>query len=286
MTNVIFYTMDNLICSFEKLQINKYDFERQHIFDLIIKLSDNYQKIIDRKTIKKYKIIDWGNNGIGDRFARKIFNYTVIYSNKTYKTYSEKDENIDSEHLSNFLQSVKSKKPNGIVGILIHSERMNAVSRPIRKDIKDIILNNPCVSCGSNNDIVCDHKNDLYNDQRVLNIKTQRLEDFQPLCNHCNLQKRQICKEERTIKKLYSGKNIPHLRIYNFIFPWELKKYDEKNPLLKIDTYWYDPVHFVCLVRNYEKWIPILEEIKKYDRDDDNDIFTLSSSFYDQFLPC
>ena len=40
-----------------------------------------------------------------------------------------------------------------------------------------------CIVCGSASDIVIDHKNDLYNDPRVLNSDTQVPDDFQTLCS-------------------------------------------------------------------------------------------------------
>ena len=63
----------------------------------------------------------------------------------------------------------------------------------IRTDIKKAVCRNPCVSCGTTVGIECDHKNDLVleqNDERVLNTQTQTVEDFQPLCKHCNDVKR------------------------------------------------------------------------------------------------
>ena len=96
---------------------------------------------------------------------------------------------------------------NGIVGIFviskidINNKLIN--NRQIRRDIIEYYRKISCVICGSNTDLVCDHKNDLYNDMRVLNTKTQRLDDFQSLCNHCNLQKRQICKNEIINKQIY-----------------------------------------------------------------------------------
>ena len=59
--------------------------------------------------------------------------------------------------------------------------------RPIRDDIRKALKDQPCVVCGSRSSIVLDHKNDLYNDPRVLDTATQTIDDFQPLCNR-NLQ--------------------------------------------------------------------------------------------------
>jgi hypothetical protein len=70
-------------------------------------------------------------------------------------------------------------------------------SRPIRKDIKDILSKQPCAHTGfkdtKNNPIVIDHKNGRYDDVKVLDIQLQEIEDFQPLCNQANLLKRTDC---------------------------------------------------------------------------------------------
>ena len=65
----------------------------------------------------------------------------------------------------------------------------------IREDIRIAITSRPCVSCGTTTGVECDHKNDLVleqNDERVLNTQTQREDDFQPLCKHCNCVKRAV----------------------------------------------------------------------------------------------
>jgi hypothetical protein len=175
---------------------------------LVVNLSDNFTKIITIEDIMKNPCIFWGSNGVGDRFAGKKFNYTSINSNGSYRTYSENvDEIIDSVLITNFLDSYKFKR-KGIIGIYVHSKRNNICKRPIKKEIDILIKKNGCVVCGSNTNIICDHKNDLYNDERVLKIKTQKIDDFQSLCNHCNLQKRQIQLKEKENQKIYSAKNI------------------------------------------------------------------------------
>lgn len=137
--------------------------------------------------------------------------------------------------------------------------------RPIRSDISKKMKNRYCVSCGSKNEIVPDHKNDFYNDERVLNEKTQTEEDFQPLCEHCNLLKREINKKERKTKKLWSAKQLPRYRNCNFEFPWEKKIYDEEDIDCKKGTYWYDIQEFDNSVQFYQMYrIPINQAIKKY----------------------
>ena len=176
--------------------------------------TNNFSKILSTQDIINYhNKLYWGGNGLGDRFANKKFNYTVIYSNKTNLLYSENnDDEIPVEILENFL---KDNKGTGIIGIFVHSIKTNVQKRPIQQYIQQKIRNLSCVVCGTQNTI-CDHKNDLYNDERVLSLETQLITDFQPLCNHCNLQKRQINKEEK--KKKESLLCEKHKKICNLSF--------------------------------------------------------------------
>ena len=230
------------------------------IIQLVQKISNNYETIISRTTLSKYEELILSNNGTGDRWAKKLFNYTTIQNTK-YKTYSENDEQINIDYIKHFQQNNKGR---GTIGILVHSLKSKIITRPISQNIKSFIKIQSCVVCGSNSDIVCDHKNDMYNDERVLNIFTQKLEDFQPLCNHCNLQKRQIYKKEQVDEKIYSAKNIAMYKSYPFDFPWEKKTFDKKDIYNKIDTYWYDPVEFNNKIFKYINYtLPIINSIKK-----------------------
>ena len=167
--------------------------------------------------------------------------------------------------IENFLND-NTENNKGILGIFVHSKRLNIVKRPINRDISLLIKMNSCVSCGSHSDIICDHKNDIYNDERVLNVKTQLLNDFQPLCNHCNLQKRQVFKDEVKNEKIYSAKNLQRYNVYLFEFPWEKKNFDTEDINTKIDTYWYDPIEFNNKIFLYSLYvIPIITAIKMRD---------------------
>lgn len=230
---------------------------REEIIQLVKykELSNNFTLIIPKTTLVKYKELTWGNNGVGSRWARKIFNYTVIENKKT-KTYSEnEDEKINEIEIKKFQENNKGV---GIIGIMVHSIRINDNSeRPINKNYNDYYKNLPCVTCGSNSDLIVDHKNDLYNNELVLNTKTQKKEDFQTLCNHCNLQKRQICKKEKETNKIYSGLNIPMFEVFkdepfvnNNKFDWENENLDIKDKDSKKTSFWYDPVQFVINIKN------------------------------------
>jgi hypothetical protein len=219
--------------------------------ELIDTLTDNFSKILSIEVLEKNGLY-WGvdgkkGNGMGDRWHNARFNYSVVYGStkKAIKHYSENDDDvIPKEELDKFLEMNSSLLGgSNIVGIFCHSLRTNIPRRNIREDIKKVIRLGSCVSCGSSTDIICDHKNDLYNDPRVENPATQCLDDFQPLCNHCNLQKRQVCKDEVKNQHIYSAKNFKKFQMYD-TFPWEKTTYDINDINTKVGTYWYDPVEF------------------------------------------
>lgn len=126
---------------------------------------------------------------------------------------------------------------------------LNKLNRPIRKDIHEYHKKMGCVVCGSHCNLVTDHKNDLYNDERVLNIKTQTIDDFQCLCNHCNLQKREINKKTRQTGKRYGATNIHSLRQFGIDFIYGDETFDMKDINAMKGTYWYDPVEFMKYIR-------------------------------------
>jgi hypothetical protein len=234
------------------------------MYDFVIQATENFTKILSTVEIKdKYPELYWGGNGVGDRWVNKKFNYSVIYSKKQPSLYSENDEDaIPTDILTEFLQSNKHNGGNSIIGIFVHSRRTNTQKRPISQTIHKEITGLSCVVCGTQTTI-CDHKNDLYNDPRVLCVETQLINDFQPLCNHCNLQKRQVCKTEVQTAKLYSAKNIRRYKIYPFEFPWEKKAFDKTDIYCKNGTYWFDPVEFDKNIYYYSVYvIPIINEIK------------------------
>ena len=98
-----------------------------------------------------------------------------------------------------------------------------------------------CVHCGTNKDIQCDHKNDLKNDQSVINdINTQTLEDFQPLCRRCN-----IMKARAKAVMLKTGKRYSALELgYNIGFTSGDETLDKTDPNWYVGTYWGDCAAF------------------------------------------
>jgi hypothetical protein len=143
----------------------------------------------------------------------------------------------------------KKKFKNKIIALrtngydIANNENIN--NRAIRKDIKIFHYKTGCVSCGSHSDLVIDHKNDLYNDQRVLIMETQLLSDFQCLCRHCNLQKRQVCKDTKNRNLRYGATNIPQLKIFGIDFIDGDETFNINNIDALKGTYWYDPIAFM-----------------------------------------
>lgn len=114
----------------------------------------------------------------------------------------------------------------------------------IRSDIKEFYKTQNCVMLGingksENTKIEIDHKDWRKNNERVSDIKTQHIEDFQPLCKAANDVKRQICIKCKKTNKRWSAKNI----IGN---PYDFYDWDENytNDLWCIWCYQYDPVEY------------------------------------------
>jgi len=179
---------------------------------------------VSRDDIRVNKILDWGNNGA----AR----HGVYFADKRY--IWEKDGK----------GSIK-----GLRTIGFSDDELYGAARPIRPDIEKYHKAMGCVVCGSHSDLVTDHKNDLYNDLRVLDRKTQTIDDFQCLCNHCNLQKRQVSKVTKERGKRVGATTIASLSIFGIDFVEGDDKFDEKDVNAMVGTYWYDPVEFMKKIK-------------------------------------
>ncbi|MCR1814893.1 restriction endonuclease [Aliarcobacter butzleri] len=115
-------------------------------------------------------------------------------------------------------------------------------TQSIRNDIKQEISKQRCVILGTNRS--CDHKTEVdhkdgrKDDPRVMNTKTQTLEDFQPLSKPANDAKRQFCKECKESNLRYDAKLLG--------YPVSFTKGDiNYTPELKcIGCFWYDPIAF------------------------------------------
>jgi hypothetical protein len=130
-----------------------------------------------------------------------------------------------------------------VIAVCLLGEKPKA-DHSIRKDIRDALKNKPCVVCSTRRNIQIDHKNDDKSDPRVLDKRTQRPEDFQPLCQHCNTIKRGIHKKRKDTGKRVAGLP-PSLKIFGIDFTQGDETWDPSSPTSLVGTYWYDPVQFV-----------------------------------------
>jgi hypothetical protein len=140
--------------------------------------------------VGKYKDLQLGNGG---SWCRAISTLAKKYIVKLDKSITA-GNSIDAVRLNGF-NTEKSFNQN------------------IRQDIKDFYKNKNCVMLGINGNsentkIEIDHKDGRKGNHRVSILKTQKQEDFQPLCKTANDVKRQICKNCKRTDTRWDAKNI------------------------------------------------------------------------------
>lgn len=192
--------------------------------------------------VNKYSGLQFGNGGSWARldgdFGRN-YKVCIVKTNGTKRlSWNPSDEETIclEQELTNYLFT----KGTSIMLIKIVGLQTINSNRYIPKWIKDVISKKTCVVCGTNSMIEVDHKNSLFNDTKVLTLC-----DFQPLCKHCNDQKRQTCVWQKIHKKRYPVSMIPQLSVFEIDFIQGDETYDETNPETLVGTYWYDPVEFM-----------------------------------------
>lgn len=213
----------------------------------------------------KYSKLVLGNGGSWCRFdssfGKKYKIITIKNDGEIKMSWDANDIDITNikKDINKLIQEkiLIIEKGKSIKYIKLYGYQNNDYLKPISKEIRDFFNKKPCVVCGSTHNTVIDHKNGLYNDPRVLNINTQKISDFQVLCNHCNLQKRQTIKNMKETGKRYSALNIPSVSIFNIAFTKGNEKYNKNNPKWGEGTYWNDPCDFIkkCIILKYNNTI-------------------------------
>ena len=189
------------------------------------------------------------NNGVGwarvDGVFGKKYKVLLVASNGNQKFSPAWERTNDEDNeIEKDIQSLPKSSGNSISMIKIYGTLTgNLSSRYIRKDIRASLKGLTCVFCPVKS-VEIDHKNGLYNDDRVLNSKTQCIDDFQPICKHCNDLKRQIVKTMKETGKRPPATSIPSLKSYGIDFTTGNEHFDPKDVNAMVGMYWYDPVKF------------------------------------------
>lgn len=194
--------------------------------ELFIKLAEPNENGISRwvmtsEFIGDYKELQLGNGGSWCRANSSLA--------KKYKVEFDKTKTLGN--------SIDAIRLNGF-------NNEQAFNQNIRQDIKDFYKNKNCVMLGirgnsENTKIEIDHKDGRKNDDMVSDVKTQRVEDFQPLCKAANDAKRQICRRCKETNKRWNAKNIKGN-------PYEFYEGDENYTDEQgcVGCYQYDPVEY------------------------------------------
>lgn len=171
--------------------------------------------------VGKYKELQLGNGGSWCRASSSLAKKYIVEFDKSLTS----GNSIDAVRLNGFNTN-------------------KTFSQNIRSDIKDFYKNQNCVMLGiqgnsENTKIEIDHKDGRKDDWRVSDVKTQKLEDFQPLCKAANDAKRQICKKCKETDKRWNAKNLKGN-------PYPFYEGDENytEDLGCVGCYQYDPVEY------------------------------------------
>lgn len=173
------------------------------------------------KFVGKYKDLQLGNGGSWCRASSSLAKKFVLEFDR-------------SKTSGNSIDAIRT------IGFNLNKQ----FNQAIRTDIKEYYKNKNCVMLGligtsENTRIEIDHKDGRKNNDRISDVSTQKLEDFQPLCKAANDAKRQICKKCKETNKRWNAKNL----LGN---PYPYYKGDEKyNEKLGCEgCYQYDPVEY------------------------------------------
>ena len=173
------------------------------------------------KFVGKYKDLQLGNGGSWCRSSSSLAKKYMLEFDK-------------SRTSGNSIDAIRT----------IGFNKTKTFNQAIRADIKEYYKNKKCVMLGINGSsentrIEIDHKDGRKNDERVSDISTQKLEDFQPLCKAANDAKRQICKKCKETNKRWNAKCL----LGN---PYSYYKGDEEydEELGCEGCYQYDPVEY------------------------------------------
>ena len=193
-------------------------------------MSEFMYSYISKKDIRfSWKVSDISEN-LHEKWCNLREKYKIYIIYKLFTPQALQRKNKDNKSISGvkFLQFY-GKKP--IIPIK---------DQGIREDIRRTICSQPCCVCFRTDSIECDHKNDLKNDPRVLDKSTQSLDDFQPLCKHCNMLKKSASQARNKTNKRIGATKYG----YSIDFIIGDENFDRNDPNWYKGTYWGDVREF------------------------------------------
>jgi hypothetical protein len=177
----------------------------------------------------------WGRSD--GQFCRKYKLLTINASGKLSYKFAFTDEDVETfgktmveYHKSHY----KGSKGNTVVYYQLCGRNDDSSSNAIRQDIKDALKIKRCPVVDVSN-VEIDHKNGRKNNPRVLQLQTQRIDDFQPLSKAANDAKRQHCKTCKDTGKRYSAEHR-----FGVAFTSGSADFPEGNVDGCVGCYWYD----------------------------------------------
>lgn len=162
-------------------------------------------------------------------------------------SWCRKSSTLQRKYIVEFNKKLTSSNSIDAIRLNGYNTKFN-FKQNIRTDIKNFYKNDNCVIMGINGNsentiIEIDHKNGQKNEENVSNIKTQNINDFQPMCKAANDVKREICKKCIKTNIRWDARNLKGFPTAYWKGGKELSKYG------CIGCYWEDPIayrKYVC----------------------------------------
>ncbi|MFD1094994.1 restriction endonuclease [Salegentibacter chungangensis] len=203
-----------------------------------------------KKTFKKgskaYQFLELANpNEDGISRVVEVSEFTGSYSNLKFGNgadWARRSSLFQRVFKVEFIKANSPGFPTIAIKLNGYKEKLSSNVQTIHPKIKKELAKKRCIILGTTRS--CDHKTEVdhkdgrKDNPRVMNPKTQRIEDFQPLSKPANDAKRQFCKVCAKTNQRFDAKRLG----YTTSFIQGDVEYTEE--LGCIGCYWYDPIAF------------------------------------------
>lgn len=171
-----------------------------------------------------------------DGFSAEIPMTTLVKLHPGFKTSNGNDWcRSDVSYLGKRYDIQRDGPNSGVISVTAEGKQKNEYAQRIRNDIRKEICSKPCAVLYTNSRIECDHKDGKKDDWKVADPKTQRVEDFQPLCKIVNSAKKRHCKECKRKGERFDAKKLGYKESFT---------HGNAKTKTCVGCYWYDPKRF------------------------------------------